>query len=132
MSMCTKFGLIWINISGTSFVKHQHGSDCIGETSITWVYWIWLKICVLGLFGMVNMCAKFHSHWTHIASTCFTMWPTDQKSNLDDAHTWFMGFGSNLVWWSYMVVGSCHKSFKANGIPNHALASQCSFATFKL
>src|SRR4051794_16451088 len=109
MSVYTKFGLIWINIFGTSFVKHQHGSYCIGETSITWVYCIWLKIGVLGLFGMVNMCAKFHSHWTHRASTCFTMWPTDQKIQIDNAHTWFMGFGSNLVWWSYLVVGSCHK-----------------------
>src|SRR3954471_21680646 len=81
---------------------------------------------------MVHMCVQFHSHWTHIASTCFTMWPTDQKIKLDNAHTWFMGFRSNLVWCSYLVLGSCSKSFKANGIPNQALASQCSFAAPKL
>src|SRR3954471_9008804 len=107
MSMHAKFHSIWIDICGTSFVKHQLGQNGVGEASISLDCWIWLKIGVLRLFGMVNMCAKFHSHWTHIASTCFTMWPTDQKSNLDDAHTWFMGFGSNLVWWDYMVVGSC-------------------------
>ena len=78
------------------------------------------------------MCIKFHSHWTHIASTCFTMWPTDQKLKLDNALTWVMGFGSSLFWWSFLVVGSCSKSFKANGIPNHALASQCPFAASKL
>src|SRR3954466_10096169 len=81
---------------------------------------------------MVNMCAKFHSHWTHIASTCFTMWPTDQKLKHDNAHTWIMGFGSYLVWWSYLVLGSFSKSFKSNGIPNHALASQCPLAASKL
>src|SRR3954469_16011051 len=81
---------------------------------------------------MVHMCVKFHSHWTHIASTCFTMCPTDQKLQLDNAHTWMMGFGSNLVWWSNLVVGSCSKCFKANGIPNHALASQCPLAASKL
>src|SRR3954467_3122531 len=80
---------------------------------------------------MVHMCVKFHSHWTQIASTCFTMWPTDQKLKHDNAHTWVMGFGSYLVWWSYMVVGSCSISFKANGIPYHALASQFPFAASK-
>src|SRR3954468_11031625 len=132
MSMYAKFGLIWINICGTSFVKHQLGQYGVGESSISWVYWNLLKIGVLGLFGMAHMCVKFHSHWTHIASTCFTMWPTDQKIKLDNAHTWLMGSGSNLVWWSYLVVVSCSKCFKANGIPNHALASQCPLAASKL
>src|SRR3954465_1864161 len=81
---------------------------------------------------MVHMCAKFHSHWTHIDSTCFTMWPTDQKLKQDNAHTWLMGFGSYLVWWSYLVLGSCSKSFKSNGIPNQPLASQFPLAAFKL
>src|SRR3954467_13095818 len=66
---------------------------------------------------MVHMCVKFHSHWTQIASTCFTMWPTDQKFKHDNAHTWVMRFGSYLVWWSYLVVGSCSKSFKSMGSP---------------
>src|ERR1043165_6902015 len=26
--------------------------------------------CVPGLFGTIHMCINFHSHWTHIASTC--------------------------------------------------------------
>ena len=60
------------------------------------------------------------------------MWPIDQKFKHDNALTWVMGFGSNLVWWSYLVVGSCSKSFKAIGIPYHALASQCPFAASKL
>src|SRR4051812_30899695 len=81
---------------------------------------------------MVHTCIKFDSHWTYIASTCFTMLPTDQKLKHDDALTWVIGFGSNLVWCSYLVVGSCSKSFKANGIPYHALASQCPLATSKL
>src|SRR3954469_5010515 len=81
---------------------------------------------------MAHMCVKFHSHWTHIASTFFTMWPTGQKFKHESAHTWFLGFGSNLVWWSYFVAGSCSKSFKANGIPYHALASQCLLAASKL
>src|SRR3954469_12181212 len=93
---------------------------------------IFLKIGVLALFGMVHMCIKFHSHWTHIASTCFTMWPTDKKLKHDDALTWFMGFGSNLVWWCYLVVGSYSKSFNAIGISYHALASQCPFSASKL
>src|SRR3954464_5121936 len=81
---------------------------------------------------MVDMCIKFHSHWTHIASTCFTMWPTNQKLKHDNALTWVMGLGSNLVWWSHLVVGSCSKSFKSIGITYHALASQCPFAASKL
>src|SRR3954469_7528592 len=81
---------------------------------------------------MVQMCVKFRSHCTHIASTCFTMWPTDQKLKHDNAQTWVMGFGSNLVWWSYLVIGSFSKSFKSNRIPNHALASQCPFAASKI
>src|SRR3954464_10773885 len=94
----------------------------MGEASISWVYLIWLKIGVMGLFGMAHMCVKFHSHWTHIASTFFTMWPTNQKLKHESAHTW----------WGYLVVGSCSKSFKANGIPNHALSSQCPLAASKL
>ena len=34
MIMCTKFGLIWINIFGTSSVKHQIGQNGVGEASI--------------------------------------------------------------------------------------------------
>src|SRR3954470_1807444 len=132
MSMYAKFHSIWVNIFGTSFVKHQIGQSGVSEASISYVCWIWLEICVLGLFGMFNMCAKFHSHWTHIASTCFTMWPTDQKLKQDNAHTWIMGFGSYLVSWSCLVLGSCSKNFKSNGIPNHALASQCPLAASKL
>ena len=94
--------------------------------------WIWMKFGVALLFGMVHMSIKFHSHWTYIASTCFTMLSTDQKFKHDDALTWVVGFGSNLVWWSYLVVGSCSKSFKAIGITYHALASQCPFAASKL
>jgi hypothetical protein len=60
------------------------------------------------------------------------MLSTDQKIKLDDALTWVMGFGSNLVWWSYLVVGTCSKSFMAIGITKHALASQCPFAAYKL
>src|SRR4051812_40781958 len=78
------------------------------------------------------MFVKFHSNWTHIASTSFIMLPADQKLQLDNAHTWFMGFGSYLVLWIYLVVGSCSKKFKANGIPYHALASQCPFVASKL
>src|SRR4051812_49984930 len=80
---------------------------------------------------MVHTCIKFDSHWTYIASTCFTMLPTDQKLKHDDALTWVVGFVSNLVWCSYLVVGSCTKSFKAFGITKHALASQCPFTAFK-
>src|SRR3954467_10099923 len=90
MSMYTKFHSIWINIFGTSFVKHQIGQYGVGEVSISLDFWIWLKLCVLELFGMVHMCVKFHSHWIHIASTCFTMWPTDHKFKHDNAHTWVM------------------------------------------
>src|ERR1041385_6384817 len=91
-----------------------------------------MKIGVVGLFGMVHMFIKFHGHWTSLDSTCFTRCPSDQKLKLDGALTWWMGFGSNLVWWSYLVVGSCSKSFKANGIPYHALSSQCPFVASKL
>ena len=89
------------------------------------------KICVAWLFGMVHMCIKFHSHCTYIASTCFTMLPTGQKLNIDNALTWLVGLCSNLVWWGYFVVGSCSKSFKEIGITYHALASQCPFAASK-
>src|SRR4051812_22812096 len=91
-----------------------------------------MKFYVAWLSSMVHMCIKYHSHWTHIASTCFTMWPTDQKLKLDDALTWVMGFGSNLVWKVYFVVGSRSKSVKAIGIPYHALSSQCPSAASKL
>src|SRR4051812_1099443 len=132
MSMYAKFHLIWINICGTSFVKHQMGQYGVGEVIISLDCWNWLKFGVLGLYGMVHMCAKFHSHWTHIASICLTMWPTGQKLKLDNAHTWVMGFVSYLAWWSYLVLGSFSKSFKSNGIPNHVLASQCPLAASKL
>src|SRR3954466_12837981 len=103
MSMYAKFHIIWINIFGTSFVKHQIGQYGVGEASISFFYWNWLNIGVLGLYGMVPMCVKFHSYWTHIAITFFTMWPTDHKLKLDNAHTWVIGFGSYFVWWSYLV-----------------------------
>src|SRR3954463_14705697 len=69
MSMYAKFHLIWINICGTSFVKHQIGQYGVGEAIISLDCWNWLKFGLLGLLVMVNMCVKFHSHWTHIAST---------------------------------------------------------------
>src|SRR4051812_35919671 len=84
------------------------------------------------LFGMLYMCIKFHGHWKSLDRTCFTRCPSDQKFELDGALTWVMVFGSNLVWWSYMVVGSFSQSFKANGIPYHALASQFPLAAPKL
>ena len=130
--MYNKFGVIWIKLASTSCTKVQLDQNCKGNASLTYGWCNWLKIGVAWLFGMVHMCIKFHSHWTNIASTCFTMWPTDQKFNHDDALTWVIGFGSNLVWWSYFVVVSCSKSFKAIGIPYHALASQCPFAASKL
>ena len=52
---------------------------------------------VAWLFGGVLMCAKFHSHRSYLASTCFTRYPAGQKLHLDDALTWVMGFGQNLV-----------------------------------
>src|SRR4051812_33852779 len=81
---------------------------------------------------MVHIFIKFHSLWTYIASTCFTMLPTDQKFKHDYALTWVVGSGSNLVWCGYLVLGSCSKSFMAIGITYHALASQCPFAASKL
>ena len=86
----------------------------------------------MGLFGMVHMCIKFHGHWTSLASTCFTRCPADQNLTLDDALTWLAGFGYNLVYVSHLGVGSCTKSFKANGIPYHALASHCPLAAYQL
>src|SRR3954469_12968316 len=74
LSIYTKFHTIWTNIFGTSFVKHQIGQYGVGEARVSLLCCIWLKIGVSWSFGMVPMCVKFHSHWTHIASTCFTMW----------------------------------------------------------
>src|SRR3954466_14158040 len=96
MIMCTKFGLIWIKLASTSFTKVQLDQKCKVDASLTYGGWIWLTFGVAWLFGMVHMCIKFHSHWTHLASTWFTMWPTEHKIKLDDALTWVMGFGSNL------------------------------------
>ena len=132
MSVHTKFGVIWTCLASTCFTKVQLDQNCNVDASITSGGWIGLIFGVAGLFGMVHMCINFHSHWTHIASTCFTMLSTDQKIKLDDALTWVMGFGSNLVWWSYLVVGTCSKSFMAIGITKHALASQCPFAAYQL
>ena len=132
LSVHTKFGVIWSWLASTCFTKVQLDQKCKVEASITSGGWIGLKFGVAWLFGMVHMCINFHSHWTHIASTCFTMWPTDQKIKLDDALTWVMGFGSNLFWWGYLVVGSCSKSFMVIGITKHALASQCPFAAYQL
>ena len=116
MSVYTKFGVIWSWLASTCFTKVQLDQKRNIDVSITSSGWIWMKFGVAWLFGMVLMCINFHSHWTHIAITCFTMWPTDQKIRLDDALTWVRWFGSNLVWWSYFVVGTFSKSFKAIGI----------------
>src|ERR1043165_3113863 len=131
-SVYTKFGIIWSWLASTCFTMVQLDQNCKVDASITSGGWIWLKFGVAGLYGMVHMCINFHSHWTYIASTCFTMWPTDQKIKLDNALTWVIGFGSNLSWWSYLVVGSCSKCFKSFGITYYALASQCPFAASKL
>ena len=85
--MYTKFGVIWSWLASTCFTKVQLDQKCKVDASLVSGGWIWLKFGVAGLFGMVHMCINFHSHWTHIASTCFTMWPTDQKIKLDDALT---------------------------------------------
>src|SRR3954471_21164279 len=132
ISVYTKFGLIWIKLASTCFTKVQLDHKCKVDASITSGGWNWMKFGVAWLFGMVHMCIKFHSHWTYIASTCFTMLPTDQKLKHDDALTWVVCFVSNFVWWGYLVVGSCSKSFIAIGITYHALASQCPFAAYKL
>jgi hypothetical protein len=132
VSVHTKFGVIWSWLASTCFTKVQLDQKCKVDASITSGGWNWMKFGVAWLFGMVHMCINFHSQWTYIASTCFTMLPTDQKLKHDDALTWVVWFGSNFVWWSYLVVGSCPKSFKAFGITKHALASQCPFAAFKL
>src|SRR4051812_29536986 len=116
VSVHTKFGVIWIKVTSTCFTKVHLDKNCKFDASITSGGWIGMKFGVAWLYGMVHMCINFHSHWTHIASTFFTMWPTDQKIKLDDALTWVRWFGSNLVWWSYLVVGSCSKSFKEIGI----------------
>src|ERR1043165_8821680 len=102
MSVYTKFGLIWIKLASSSFTKVQLDKKCKVDASLTYVWCNWLKFCVAWLFGMVHMCIKFDSHWTHIASTCFTMLPTDQKLKHDDALTWVVWFGSNLVCWGYL------------------------------
>src|SRR3954470_18604680 len=132
MSVHTKFGLIWSWLASTFFTKVQLDQKCKVDASITSGGWNWMKFGVSGLFCKVHMCINFHIQWTYIASTCSTMLPTDQKLKHDDALTWVVWFGSNLVWWSYLVVGSCSKSFKAIGITYHALASQCPFAAYKL
>src|ERR1043165_54116 len=98
MSVYTKFGLIWIRLASTSFTKVQLDQKCKVDASLTYGGWNWLKFGVAWLFGMVHMFVKFHSHWTHTASTCFTMLPTDQKFNIDNSLTWVIGFGSNLAW----------------------------------
>src|SRR4051812_45929786 len=97
MIMHTKFGLIWIKLASTSFTNVQLDQKCKVDASLTYVGLNWMKFGVAWLFGMVHMCIKFHSHWTHIASTCFTMWLTDQKLKHDNALTWVMVFGYNLV-----------------------------------
>src|SRR3954471_219352 len=114
MSVHTKFGLIWSWLASTFFTKVQLDQKCKVDASITYGGWNWMKFGVAWSFGMVHMFINFHSHWTHIASTCFTMWPTEQKIKHDDALTWVMGFGSNLVWWGYLVVGSFSKKFQGN------------------
>ena len=85
--MHTKFGLIWSRLASTSFTKIQLDQECKVDASLSSGGWNWMKFGVAWFLGMVHMCINFHSHWTHIASTCFTMWPTDQKIKLDDALT---------------------------------------------
>ena len=92
-----KFELIWTKIECTSFVTAQMVQKCIIEASLTLACCIWLKFGGEGLFGGVHKCAKFQSHWMYLASTCFTRYPAGQKLDLDDALTWVMGFGYNLV-----------------------------------
>src|SRR3954462_4321459 len=132
VSVHTKFGLIWSWLASTCFTKVQLDQKCKVVASITSGGCNWLKFGVAWSFVMVHMCINFHSHWTHIASTCFTMLPTDQKLKHDDTLTWVVWFVSNLFWWGCLVVGSCSKGFKAFGINHHALASQCPFAAYKL
>src|SRR4051812_24754651 len=124
VSVHTKFRVIWSWLASTCFTKVQLDQKCKVDANITYAGWIWLKFGVAWLFFMVHMFINFHSHSTYIASTCFTMLPTDQKIKLNDALTWMVVFGSNLVWWGYLVVGTCSKSFKTIGITKHALASQ--------
>src|ERR1043165_8100940 len=85
MSVHTKFGVIWSWLASTCFTKVQLDQKCKVDATITSAGWIELQFGMAWLFGMVSMCINFHSQWTHIASTCFTMWPTDQKIKLDDA-----------------------------------------------
>src|SRR3954468_2688576 len=92
----------------------------------------WAENWCTGVIWHGGRCVQFHGNFTSLASTCFTRCPSDQKLKHDNALTWVMWFGSNLVWWRYLVVGPCSKSFKANGIPYHALASQCRLATSEL
>ena len=112
--------------------KAQNGPETCSEAGLTLACGIGLKFCVAGSFVMVHMCVKFHGHWTNLASTCFTRCPADQNFTIDDALNWWMGFGSNLVWWGYIGLGSCTKSFKATGFPYHALPSQCPLAAYQL
>src|SRR4051812_20932531 len=116
VSVHTKFGVIWSWLDSTFFTKVQLDQKCKVDGSITSSGWNWMKFGVAWLYSMVHMCINFHSHWTHIASTCFTMLPTNQKIKHDDALTWVVWFGSNLFWWDYLVLGSCSQSFKAIGI----------------
>ena len=103
VSRCTKFHFNWSNISGTPFANAHLDQECKVEASLTLAWLNGLKFGVLGLFGVRHKCAKFHGHWTHLASTCFTRWPTGQKLKVDDALIWVMGFGSNffggVIWW---------------------------------
>ena len=87
----------WVKESGTSFTKLQSAPIdkwIFPEEKFNWTmecFWRnWLSMAS----------AVYISTTTHIASTCFTMWPTDQKLKHDNSLTWVMGFGSNLVWWS--------------------------------
>src|SRR4051812_25369414 len=98
VSVHTRFGLIWSWLDSTCFTKVQLDQKCKVDASITSGGWIVLKFGVAWLFRTVHMCTNFHSQWTYIASTCFTLLPTDQKFKHDDALTWVVWFGSNLVW----------------------------------
>ena len=77
VSVQTKFGVIWSWLASTCFTKVQLDQECKVDASLASGGWNWMKFGVAWLFGMVHMCIKFHSHWTYIASTCFTMLSTD-------------------------------------------------------
>ena len=97
MTTSAKFELQWTKAHSTSFANVEMDQKCLGEASLTYACWIWIQFGVVGLFSGVHNCAKFHGHWSYLASTCFTRFPSGQKLHVDDALTWVVGFGYNLV-----------------------------------